>query len=278
MTRKNILAVLLVSCAVLICTPTIVYAHAGHDHSKGGGCTECTPPTLGLDEEGKRLISGGIVINGQSHDVDFFKQNLNAEILNVNEPVEIILKVYENTGIDSIEHVELNIGQEDRFVSGVTIPHNPVTIEWNKTFDGKETVTIHDKQNLVKDVSVHVIDTSPIIGFKFKFTPVEEFNANTLVTKIWDTRKNVSVNHFYDALNIASSEKQEIVHTTDNKLIKSDTVKQEKSNHMINEINNQIQCYVGQERLLRASNLSPICVDAYQASVLLAYGWAIPIQ
>ncbi|MFB5609920.1 MAG: hypothetical protein ACE5Q5_06845, partial [Nitrosarchaeum sp.] len=90
MITKPIHISLAVTCAILLFTPYTIYGHAGHNHNagKGSGCTDCSPPTLGVDENGRRVISGGIVINNQANDVDFFKQTLSPQKINLDEPIE----------------------------------------------------------------------------------------------------------------------------------------------------------------------------------------------
>ncbi|MFB5609798.1 MAG: hypothetical protein ACE5Q5_06215, partial [Nitrosarchaeum sp.] len=194
--------------------------------------------------------------------------------------IEITLTVHTDLGLEALEHVELNIGEEIKSISGVQVANNPVSIEWNKSFDGKTTVTVHDKQNLVKNVNVHVIDTTPTITFKFKFIPIQKFDTSTIVTKIWDDRKNVVSNHFYEALEMISYNKSDIFIETSNRVksVIGDSEKPKKSSSIIDQINHEIQCKSDQQRLLRISDMSPVCVDAYQSSVLIAHNWAIPAR
>lgn len=282
MITKTILMVLPILCAIaLLFTPSAVYAHAGHNHG-GGGCSDCNPPTLGIDASGKRQVSGGLTINGQTFDVDAFKQDLDSQILQIGEPVEIILKIYDNRGYDELKHVELNLGHEEKFLSGVMVPHHPVTIEWSKTFDGKTTTTVFDKQKLVKNVSVQVIDNSPIIGVKFNFTPMQKFDANTIVTKIWDQKRNDNTNYFHNALDIVSNESVPVlvnsVKSMPEKISEKTTQELTISNPLIDKVNQDIKCSAKDVHLLRASDNSPVCVDAYQASVLIQNNWAILAQ
>ena len=284
MTRKNILMVLPIICAVaLLVIPYDAYAHNGHNHDVGGsGCSSCTPPTLGVDKSGKRLVTGGLTILDQSHDVELFKQDLLTQILKVNEPAEITLKIFDDAGYDALKHVELSLGAEEKLSSGVWVPYNHVTIEWDKTFDGITTVSEYDKHALVKDVAVQVVDNSPIIGVKFTFTPTQEFNANTILVKIWDQRRNANMNYFHDALKIVSSETPLLLANTPESLPSLDSdddyVELISKELPIDKINQEIQCSAGQERMLRVSNMSPVCVSAYQSSVLIENNWAVYAQ
>lgn len=282
MTTKAILMALPIICAVaLLFTPSTVYAHAGHNHG-GGGCSDCNPPTLGIDAAGKRQVAGGLTINGHTFDVEMFKQDLDSQILKVGEPAEITLKIYDNRGYGELKHVELSLGHEEKFLSGVMVSHHPVTIEWSKTFDGKTSIVTLDKQKLVKDVSVEVLDNSPIIGVKFNFTPIQEFDASTIVTKIWDDRRNDNSNYFHNALNIISDEPVPLlinsVKSIPAKISEEKTTEKTVTDSLIDKVNQDITCSTGEMHLLRASDNSPVCVDAYQASVLIQNHWAVLAQ
>jgi hypothetical protein len=282
MTTKTILMALPIICAVaLLFTPSVVYAHAGHNHG-GGGCSDCNPPTLGIDAAGKRQVAGGLTVNGHTFDVEMFKQDLDSQILKVGEPAEITLKIYDNRGYAELKHVEINLGHEEKFLSGVMVPHNPVTIEWSKTFDGKTSIVTLDKQKLVKDVSVEVLDNSPIIGVKFNFTPIQEFDASTIVTKIWDDKRNDNSNYFHNALNIISDEPVPIlinsVKSIPAKISEEKTTEKTITDSLIDKVNQDITCSTGEMYLLRVSDNSPVCVDAYQASVLIQNHWAVLAQ
>ncbi len=282
MTTKAILVLPILCAIVLLFMPSTVYAHGGHSHSNGGGCSNCTPPTLGVDAAGKRQVTGGLTINGHTFDVEMFKQDLDSQILKVGEPAEIILKIYDSSGYSELKHVELSLGHAEKFLSGVMVPHNPVTIEWSKTFDGKTSIVTLDKQKLVKDVSVQVLDNNPIIGIKFNFTPLQEFDASTIVTKIWDEKRNANSNYFHNALDIISNESAPVlvdyVESTPTKISEKTPLEQTISDSLIDKINQDIKCRTGEMHLLRASDNSPVCVDAYQASVLIQNNWAISAQ
>ncbi|MGY5146934.1 MAG: hypothetical protein ACW9W4_02915 [Candidatus Nitrosopumilus sp. bin_7KS] len=286
MNRKGILMILPLICAIaLMFVPYDAYAHNGHNHNKGSGCTGCTPPTLGVDGNGKRLVSGGITILDQTYDVELFKQDLNPQLLKVGEPAEIMLKIYDETGYDDLKHIELSLGVEDKLISGVLVPYSPVTVEWDKTFDGMTTVSESNKESLVKDIAVQVVDNSPLIGLKFTFTPTQEFNANTILVKAWDQKRNANINYFYNALEIIPSESSFLLASA-SELSSSDSddnqaeltsmdLPIDKVDLPIDKVNQEIQCSSGQERMLRVSDMSPVCVSVYQSSVLIENNWAV---
>ncbi|MCV0401359.1 MAG: hypothetical protein K5777_05215 [Nitrosopumilus sp.] len=282
MTTKTILMALPIFFAiVMLFTPSSVYAHGGHSHgSNGGGCSDCSPPTLGVDSSGQRKVSGGLSINDSIYDVENFKQDLIPHMFKLNQPIEITLKIYENKGHGELKHVELNLGQYEKMISGVMVENHHATIEWSKTFDGKTNVKTFDNQGLLKDVSVHVLDNNSITGVKFMFTPVKEFDASTIVTKIWDMKRNSNVNYFYNALDISSNEPVSTLIPVESvpEKISEKPKEPTRMETMINEVNQSVQCMTGEVHLQRSSDNSPLCVDVYQASVLVQNNWATYAQ
>jgi len=277
MTTKTIFMMLPILLVLLVTTTSTAYAHGGHHHEGKGGCSVCNPPTLGIDGSGKRLVSGGLSINENIFDVELFKQEINSQIVKTGEPVEITLKMYDTSGYDEIKHVEINLGRYDVSISGMLVEQHPVTIEWNKEFDGKTTEMVMDKDELIKDVSIQVLDNSPIVGIKFIFTPVEEFDASTIVTKIWDMKRNFNVNYFYNALEIVSDEPSVIatrIESVPVSLSEETHTELSATDRLVEEVNQDIQCNTGEIQMLRTSNNSPVCVSAYQASVLVQNNWA----
>lgn len=265
--------------AIMLFIPLEVFAHEGHDHggSGGGGCGgDCSAPTLGVDSSGQQKVSGGISINGEISDVILFKQDLNSKSIKTGDPVEIILKVYENRGYTELKHVELSLGKQEKLISGVWVEIHPVTIEWTKNFDGKETVMTHNKQELLKDISVQVLDNGPVIGVKFNFTPVTKFDSNTIVTKVWDMSRNSNTNYYHNALEIISDDPIDLPVQTilETKPTSKPNLEKAESSE-IEKVNQEITCKVGEIQLLRSSNQNPVCVNAYQSEVLTSYNWSV---
>lgn len=281
MKSKTLLKVLPILCGfAFVFVPHYAYAHNGHDHGDkiGGGCNDCTPPTLGLNEAGKRQVYGGFKVNDQTYDVELFKQELITQMLKIGEPAEITLKIYNDGGYDSLKHVELGLGYEEKLISGVMVPQNFATIEWDNTFDGKIDVKYNDPYDLLSDVDVKVIDNSPIIEFKFTFTPTSEFDANTMVTKMWDMKRNSNTNYFYNVFEIKSNQLPLMLIATEDISSVQFEEKPIQKISPVDEINQGVECNTEQKKLLRVSNMYPVCVNAYQSEVLISYNWAILAQ
>ena len=284
MTRKNILMILPIMFSMLF-IPNIILVFADHPESSGaGGCSmDCTPPTLGKDSSGTIFVEGGFTINEQTSDVAYFDQVIQTQIVSENNPVEIILKVFENSGPDNLKHVELILGNEYVFDSFVWTHLPSVEIGWDKAFNGTESVNVKDPDNLLADVDVNVEVDGKITILKFKFTPTMQFDTSHIIVKMWDQNRSSWVNNFYDALVIESNSLDDVV--MNNFTLSSESKTLDKTfginedTHNIHEtvtMIKDIHCISGTDLVYRTSNGSPVCVTPYSASVLIEYGWAVP--
>ena len=193
----------------LIISTTITPTFGSHGlGSAGGGCSgDCSPPTLGKDTSGRTYVDDGFAINGNSYDVEYFKQDIPTETIKINEPVTVSLKIYENSGISSLTHVILKLGLEEKIISGVKVPTSPVEIMWQNPFDSTPSVSVEDPNNLLINVNVESTMTEDAFGtsdnvmaYDFTFTPVEKFDTDVILVTMWDYRNNVWTNYFHDAL------------------------------------------------------------------------------
>ena len=206
MTRKNILMILPIMFSILL-IPSIglSFAEHGHDESSGGGgCSgDCTPPTLGQDSSGRIHVTGGFTINEKTYDVGFFEQTIPTQIVKTGEPVEITLKIFENSGPQYLKHVELVLGNEHIFDSYVWRQMPTADIAWQQTFDGIESIEITNPDNLITDVNVEAEIDGTFTVLKFQFTPTTTFDTSHMMVKTWDQNRSYWLNNFYDALEIS---------------------------------------------------------------------------
>ena len=204
MIQKNILMILPIMFGILL-IPNIGISFADHDHddSGGGGCGgDCVPPTLGIGSEGNLLIENGFTLNGKSYQVELSEQTVPTQFIRANEPVEITLRVYENSGPKSLEHVGIVLGNEYVFETSVWMQLPNVEISWDQTFDGIQTVEIENNDYLVTDVDVKTQVDGDVTILKFQFTPTEAFDTSHIMVKMWDQNRSYWVNNFHDGLEI----------------------------------------------------------------------------
>jgi hypothetical protein len=173
--------------------------------NNGGGSTQFPPPTLGLDENQKRIVDDGFSFNGNSVDVEQFFTPYPLITTEIGKPNIIKLKIYENEGIDNIAHVGLSygLGKNEIFNEGRAI------IEYDRTFDGIESVTLFDPKNVLGSVNVTANTTNCSafgntecleVTFDHIFrTPLE---YDMVATNIWDFERSGWQNYFNHGIHI----------------------------------------------------------------------------
>lgn len=201
--------IFLFSLLVLLIIPLNENVLADHGSTSGGCSGDCSPPTMGVDNAGQEYVEKGFTINKNSFDVADFKQDLLNQIVNTGDPIEVTLKIYENSGTQHLSHVGLLMGLEEKTISGVKVHSHEVQIIWEQTLDGKTSVDVIDPNKLVSDVTVENTLVRDAFGNKdglnqlvFKFTPTAPYDTSVILVEMWDYERNSWTNYFYNALTI----------------------------------------------------------------------------
>jgi hypothetical protein len=206
---------LLSSLLVLLMISTTENVLADHGSgSSGGGCSgDCAPPTLGQDNSGRDYVKEGFSINGNSFEVTHFKQEIQTQTIKTGESVEIVLKIYENSGTQYLSHVGLLLGLEEKTLSGVKVNSHQSQIIWEQDLDGTISTDVIDTNNLISNVDVKNELIRDAFGnddglnqISFKFTPTKPFDTNTILVEMWDYERNSWTNSFHNSLIIEKAE------------------------------------------------------------------------
>jgi hypothetical protein len=171
----------------------------------GGGCRgDCTPPTLGLDQNARRVITGGFSYNGNAVDVEHFYTPYPLIEAKVGQKNTATFKIYENEGPDNIAHFELAFG----LAQGQILADSRASISWDRTFDGMETVTLNDPKNALEDVSVKsgiaACDggTIPCLTLEVTHTFREPLEFDIVATNVWDSSRNSWQNYYNHGIHV----------------------------------------------------------------------------
>ena len=169
------------------------------------GSDESAPPTLGLDINQKRIVDGGFSFNNNTVDVLQYYTPYPLITTPVGQNNTIKLKIYEEEGLDNIAHVGLSYG----LGKGETFNEGRATIEYDKTFDGIESVTTFDPHHVLGDVNVTTTDVrcgenSNAVCREFTFYHVfrAPLEYNMVATNIWDFQRNGWQNYFNHGIQI----------------------------------------------------------------------------
>jgi len=152
---------------------------------------DCEPPTIWKTIYGTQ-ISGGFTIDNQTYTIKNLKQEIPTTTIDVNKPLEVKLRMYENYGYRAITHVALYF-DEDKTTS----------IIWDKNFKGNTTITIIDPNEIIHSGNVSIIyENDFFVKYKFNVTFDKPVETTTLVAVYWDEFVNSNTNYFIDALRV----------------------------------------------------------------------------
>jgi len=200
---------------LLVTTTTgLTTTYASHGSSSGGGgCGNCTPPTLGIDQNGIIRVNGGISINSISFDVELYSQNIPVQILNKDEKTIILLKIFEDQGVNSVAHAELHFGPYEKVINGILVEHSIAHLVWHNEY-GDEIIGIYDDEKILQKVRIDAKNTEEFKIISFEFEPTVIMDKTTLMTRVWDERKNVVNNYFVDAIKVVDVNNLELTQTS----------------------------------------------------------------
>ncbi len=172
-----------------------------------GSCSDCIPPTLGLDKQFKRIVDDGFSYNNHKVDVDFWHTIYPLINTTVGEPNTVKILAYEDRGYQNMKWVQFGIGMP--FI-GSPLNNAEVLITVNLNGDVVESVDVIDKDNLIEftDVSTDVIKcvleiTAPdclevTLQYTFREAPLN----HVMVIQPMDKSKNAQSFYFNDGLQV----------------------------------------------------------------------------
>ena len=176
----------------------------------GSSCTDCTPPTLGLNKDGERMVDNGFSFQGIPVDSQYYFTPF--PLLGVQTGAEYVttLKIYENHGPHAVQHVGLAFGLDKNKIFG----DSEVIIELDRVFQGEEfTVSTIDPNHILEDnvradttngpcleIEDETAQTCLIVDIYHTFR--EPLPYKMIGTYIWDFHKNGWQNYFNHGIQI----------------------------------------------------------------------------
>ena len=183
------------------------------ESSNGGSCTNCQPPTLGLNKGGDTSpdqvrVHGGFKCNGQSVDVQHYYTDFPLIENRVGEPLRCTFKVYEDTGADNVRHFEFAVGKR----AGDSMSEEQGKIVWDRNHLLVATTTYD--QNLFRDVYITTglakcrtdSANSECLQINLSATPKSPLVEDIIVkTNVWDQRRNAKTNFYNDGIDFVGN-------------------------------------------------------------------------
>jgi hypothetical protein len=232
-------------------------------YAENAGCSgDCEAPTIGVLDDGQRIVENGLVINGRAFDANHQIQQIPTMTFNTGSPSKVKLMVYENNGVDSLRHASITITdyQDDRNQNDLA------SISLNQDFTGKQTVEVVDADGYLTAVTAKA---TPLDQFRteveFSFKVVKPFDTADLVVDMWDDDHSSRSNVFLDAVRGTGKPIIEYVpgpvNTTPAPLKQvADGVAPE-----------DVECRKGLELVIRTTG-APACVYPFTAEILRNWG------
>lgn len=174
----------------------------------GDGCDgECSPPTLGVTKTGIRLVENGFSYNGNPVNVEYYYTPYPLVLVNLYEDNVVTLKIYDGGGPENIKHVGLAFGLR----TGQIMSESKAVIEWDKSWDGSETVKEIDPENAIDNVSIEssigpcnsnsvLKNDCLILDIHHTFRKPLDFNI--VATNVWDSQRNAWQNYYNDGIDV----------------------------------------------------------------------------
>ena len=174
----------------------------------GSECDDCTPPTLGYDQYGAKLVDAGFAYNGLASDVEYFFTPYPLIESEVGRENTVVLRIYENEGPQNVSHAALAFGLR----SGEVISESRAVINYDISFDGTGEVSAIDPDGAIDLDTLaaehETVQCSPgseleclQVTIKHAFRAPLEFDI--VGTDVWDSQRNSWQNYYNHGIKIS---------------------------------------------------------------------------
>ena len=171
------------------------------------GCIgDCSPPTLGVDEQFTRVVENGFTYNGDTINVERYFTPYPLITVDVGKQNKAVFKIYDDLGPNNIRHFDLAFGLD----IGQTMGTSNAMIVWDKSLDGTETVTLVDPHNALDKVRVLTSEgkckadstTNNCLIVTVFHTFRESLDFDMVGTNVWDYSRNAWQNFYNHGIHI----------------------------------------------------------------------------
>ncbi len=192
------------------CEPEVEPEPESEEETTGkGGCSNCEPPTLGLNKSGdRRMVDGGFTCNRQTVDVEHYYTNFPLITNVVGQALQCTFIIYEDTHADNVRHFEFAVGKR----AGDSMSEEQGKIVWEQDFKGVETVyydnymfrNVYVISSLAKCLDTSL--TATCLKLELSATPKMPLVEDIIVkTNVWDERRNAKQNFYNDGIDFVGN-------------------------------------------------------------------------
>jgi hypothetical protein len=222
----------------------------------------CEAPTIGVLDNGQRIVENGLVISGRAFDVENQIQTIPTMTFNTETLARIKLMVYDNDGVDALRTVSITISdyRDDKNRNDMA------RISFNQAFTGAHSVDVMDKNGLLKDATATATQLDEFrTEVVFSFRPVKPFDTSALIVDMWDQDQSSRTNVFLDAVKTTG---QEIVDFVPGMPSQVPAPLKQVADGTAPE---NVECRAGLELVIRTTG-APACVYPFTAEILRSWG------
>jgi len=174
------------------------------------GCNDCTPPTIGLDKNGKRFVDYGLTLNNIPFQANYFKTDMPSQYTELNKENHLSIKVYENNGAYNIDYIQFGLVKEIGSPINNYQPRLEIDIQ-NTSNDienpSLEHVKLFDENNIISEYGVDVSLVNCMEGFNHTCLQLDIYWTfikvpihNVLSITGWDNNNNSFTTFFNHGL------------------------------------------------------------------------------
>jgi len=167
-------------------------------------CADCTPPTFGLNQKYDMIVKNGFTYNGNSVDVTNYHTEYPLITVVTNQTNTVTVKVYENSGVNSIENVQFGMGMP-KVGSSLDAAQTLVEV-WLDGTQVDEIVKI-DKNNLVdiinatsSEVPCSSSSTAQCLEVSLQYIYRDKPKYNVMAINAIDIPGNSQTNYINDGI------------------------------------------------------------------------------
>ncbi|HXG74092.1 MAG TPA: hypothetical protein VNK44_04680 [Candidatus Nitrosotenuis sp.] len=223
----------------------------------------CEAPTIGVINNGQRIVDNGLIINGRAFTAEENIQAIPTMTLTTGNTAKIKLQVYEDGGVNEIRHVSIAISdyKDDRNQNELA------SISMEQDFTGEQTVTVVDPNGIFKSATAKMTPTDSFRAtVEFSFKVVKPFDTSSLVVDMWDSGRASRSNVFLDAVRATGNEIIEFVPPSPS--IGPDAPLKQVADGVAPQ---DVECREGFELVIRTTG-APACVYPFTAEILRNWG------
>ena len=171
----------------------------------GDSCSDCVAPTFGKDANNFLIVTNGFSYNGNATDVTDYHTEFPLITTVTNKTNTVLVKVYENNGINNIKLVQFGLGMPE---VGSSLEHAQTLVEiWLEKGQVVKIVE-EDDNNLV---TLATVETSEIdcgdtsekcLGVKLQYFYTDQPKYNIMAINAIDFKRNSQTNYLNEGVEV----------------------------------------------------------------------------